>query len=62
MLLIAIVGYLVITVAIGFLAKRWVANAEDFIMAGRNLPVYLNAAAIFALWFGSETVLGASSE
>ncbi|HPG05546.1 MAG TPA: sodium:solute symporter family protein [Saprospiraceae bacterium] len=62
MLLVAILVYLVFTVSIGYFAKRWVSNAEDFIMAGRNLPAYLNAAAVFALWFGSETVLGASSE
>lgn len=29
--------------------------------AGRNLPPFINAAALFALWFGSETVFGASS-
>jgi Na+/proline symporter len=39
-----------------------VKNAEDFMLAGRRLPLVVSASALFATWFGSETVLGASSE
>ena len=31
-------------------------------LAGRSLPLVLSSAALFATWFGSETVFGASSE
>jgi SSS family transporter len=31
-------------------------------LAGRSLPITLSSAALFATWFGSETVFGASSE
>jgi len=31
-------------------------------LAGRSLPLLLGATALFATWFGSETVFGASSE
>ena len=31
-------------------------------LAGRSLPIALSSAALFATWFGSETVFGASSE
>jgi SSS family solute:Na+ symporter len=31
-------------------------------LAGRSLPISLSSAALFATWFGSETVFGASSE
>lgn len=31
-------------------------------MAGRSLPLLLSSSALFATWFGSETVFGASSE
>jgi len=31
-------------------------------LAGRSLPLMLSSAALFATWFGSETVFGASSE
>lgn len=31
-------------------------------LAGRQLPLFLSASALFATWFGSETIFGASSE
>lgn len=31
-------------------------------LAGRSLPLMLSASALFATWFGSETVVGASAE
>lgn len=62
MLLTSVIIYLLITVAIGYLASRLVKNSSDFVLAGRSLPLFLSAAALFATWFGSETVLGASSE
>lgn len=31
-------------------------------LAGRSLPIVLSCSALFATWFGSETVFGASSE
>ncbi len=31
-------------------------------LAGRSLPIVLSTSALFATWFGSETVFGASSE
>lgn len=57
-----VLTYLVLTVGIGMLAARRIHSSVDFIAAGRRLPMFLNASALFALWFGSETVIGASSE
>ena len=62
MLELFIILYLAITLMIGFFANRYVKNSKDFVQAGRNLPMFFNATALFALWFGSETVFGASSE
>ncbi len=62
MLLLSIIAYLGITVAIGFWASRRVKTSGDFMLAGRSLPLMLSSAAMFATWFGSETVFGASSE
>lgn len=62
MLLLFVTLYLAITLLIGFLASRRVRNSADFLQAGRRLPPFVNAAALFALWFGSETVFGASGE
>lgn len=62
MLLAFIIFYLLLTIAIGYWASRRVKNTGDFMLAGRSLPLPLSAAALFAIWFGSETVFGASAE
>lgn len=62
MLLFSIVVYLAFTVLLGYWASRKVKTTPDFLLAGRNLPVFLSASALFATWFGSETVFGASAE
>ncbi|MBK8698960.1 MAG: sodium:solute symporter family protein [Saprospiraceae bacterium] len=54
--------YLIITILIGFYAHTRITGGADFINAGRNLHPVVNAFALFALWFGSETLFGASTE
>lgn len=61
MVLAFIIVYMVITVVVGLLASRLVKNSNDYIVAGRRLPLYMSATALFATWFGAETMLGASS-
>lgn len=58
---VAISCYFLVTLYIGFWASGKVKNAGDFINTGRNLHPAINTAALFALWFGSETIMGASS-
>ncbi|ERM80894.1 sodium:solute symporter [Rhodonellum psychrophilum GCM71 = DSM 17998] len=48
--------------AIGAWSSKLVKNSNDFVLAGRQLPLFLSASALFATWFGSETIFGASSE
>ncbi len=62
MLLTFIVLYLLLTLLIGYWASRRVKNTQDFVVAGRKLPLMVAGAAMFATWFGSETVMGAPSE
>lgn len=62
MLLGFIAVYLLVTLAIGWWASTKVKNTQDFVIAGRNLPMVVAASALFATWFGSETIMGASSE
>lgn len=62
MLLTAIIIYICITIAIGAWSSKLVKNSNDFVLAGRQLPLFLTASALFATWFGSETIFGASSE
>jgi SSS family solute:Na+ symporter len=61
-LLASIIAYLLLTILIGYWASRRVKTSGDFMLAGRSLPLALSSAALFATWFGSETVFGASSE
>lgn len=62
MLLSAILAYLGFTLLIGLWAARRVHNTRDYVVAGRKMPMVVAASALFATWFGSETILGASSE
>ncbi|WP_340690097.1 sodium:solute symporter family protein [Hydrogenobacter thermophilus] len=62
MLILFVILYMLITIGIGLVASRFVKSTKDFLLAGRSLPLYISAAALFATWFGSETVLGASSK
>jgi solute:Na+ symporter, SSS family len=54
--------YLLLNIVIGVVAARLVRGSHDFINANRRLPFMLSSMALFALWYGSETVFGASSE
>ena len=62
MLIFFILLYLAVTVGISFYAHSKIQTSGDYINAGRGLPTYINSAAFFALWFGSETIFGASAE
>jgi SSS family transporter len=62
MLLTFIIVYLLFTLAIGWWASRKVKTTRDFVIAGQNLPLLLAGSALFATWFGSETIMGAPSE
>jgi SSS family solute:Na+ symporter len=62
LLLASIFVYLICTILIGYWASRRVKTSGDFMLAGRSLPILLSASALFATWFGSETVFGASAQ
>jgi len=53
--------YLLLSVGIGPYAATRVHNTRDFVVAGRNLPLPIVMATVFATWFGAETVLGISA-
>ncbi len=61
MLLWFVIAYLAVSIAIGLIAATRVHTARDYITAGRHLPIYVVFAAVFATWFGAETVLGISA-
>ena len=53
--------YLLFSVGVGVYAARRVHTSRDFVVAGRNLPLPVVTATVFATWFGAETVLGISA-
>ena len=62
-MLLAFIGlYILSTLAIGWWASTKVKSTQDFVVAGQNMPLVVAASALFATWFGSETMMGASSE
>jgi SSS family transporter len=61
MLVWFVVLYLLFSVGVGLYASTRVHNSRDFVVAGRNLPLPIVTATVFATWFGAETVLGISA-
>ncbi|MEY4642134.1 MAG: hypothetical protein RLZZ227_2128 [Pseudomonadota bacterium] len=57
-----VILYLLMTLAMGIGAAFMIRGARDFLLANRRLPFVLSSMALFALWYGSETVFGASAE
>ncbi|MEN3034255.1 MAG: sodium:solute symporter family protein [Aquificaceae bacterium] len=61
-MLASLIGlYLILTLGVGLFASLLIKNSRDYLLAGRNLPLYMATFVSFATWFGSETILGASS-
>ena len=54
--------YLVVMYIIGYIAERKVQNVEDFLVAGRRLPLSLAWMTLLATWFGAGTMLTAADE
>ena len=54
---IALAVYLILVMGVAFFANSRINNEEDYIVAGRRLPVSLATFTIFATWFGAGTLL-----
>lgn len=62
MLAAAMILYLVAMYAVGLFAQRKIHSSEDFIVAGRRLPLSLAWMTLLATWFGAGTILTAADE
>lgn len=61
-LILAGVGiYLVIMIGVGIYSARGTHSVTDFLIAGRKLPLWLCSASVFATWFGSGIMMGATT-
>ncbi len=61
-LAITVVAYAALMLAIGWWARGRVETSEDFLVAGRRLPLILAAPTLLATWFGAGTLLTATDE
>lgn len=52
--------FFAVRLGVGIWAGRQVQNNEDYVVAGRRLPIHMAAASIMATWFAAETLMGAS--
>jgi SSS family transporter len=50
--------YLLIMIAIGAYASKKSDSAENFIVAGRRMPLWICGVTIMATWFGGGTMMG----
>ncbi len=56
--LIVTVGYILILAGIIIYKSRSVKSEEDFVVAGRNVPVYLLVGTLVTTWIGSGSLFG----
>lgn len=57
-ILIGVSIYLVAMLVIGIAVARRAGTQDDFLVAGRKLPIWILSATIIATWFGGGTMLG----
>jgi SSS family transporter len=55
-----VVIYLVIMLFIGVYAAKRAHSAEDFMVAGRRMPIWICSATLIATWFGGSAMMGSS--
>jgi SSS family solute:Na+ symporter/sodium/proline symporter len=53
-----VVAYVVLLLGISFHKSRSVKSADDFMVAGRNVPVYMLVATLVCTWVGSGSLFG----
>jgi SSS family solute:Na+ symporter len=57
---IVVIVYVLILLGISVYKSRTVKSADDFIVAGRNVPVYMLVATLVCTWIGSGSLFGTS--
>ncbi|WP_146521049.1 sodium:solute symporter family protein [Stieleria varia] len=59
---VCIVIYLIVMYVLGVIAGRKIHDVDDFLVAGRKLPLSLAWMTLLATWFGAGTMLTAADE
>ncbi len=58
----ALLVYMLVMYIIGYVAQRRVTNVDDYVLAGRSLPVSLTTITIIATWYGAESLMTTTDE
>ncbi len=58
--IVVIILYLIGMIVIGAVLARRIKSSDDYLAAGRRMPMWLVTATLFATWWGGGTVLGGS--
>lgn len=61
-LAVLVIAYLLLMLAIGAWARTQVHDTEDYLVAGRRLPLWMAMPTLLATWFGAGTLLTAADE
>ncbi len=56
-----IVAYVAAIMLVGWWASRKVNNMDDFLVAGRKLPLWMATATLLATWFGAGSSMGVAA-
>ena len=60
-LCIGIVVYVIVMLLIGYFASRKISGMEDYLVAGRRLPLWMATATLLATWFGAGSSMGVAA-
>jgi SSS family transporter len=55
---IGVAIYMIIMISVGLYASKKSHSMNDFMVAGRGLPIWLCAVTVIATWFGGATIMG----
>lgn len=55
---IVVIGYVLLLIGISVYKSRTVKSHDDFMVAGRNVPVYLLVSTLVCTWIGSGSLFG----
>ncbi len=53
--------YIIVMIGIGFWSSRKVKGMNDFLVAGRRLPLWMATATLLATWFGAGSSMGVAA-
>lgn len=59
---VVLIVYTILMYVVGWVAERRISSVEDFLVAGRKLPLPMATATLVATWYGAEVLLQTSDE